>query len=116
MLFKNKNKMEQNWEANLLTTAGGSIFTVILGLVLYCLKNKLKHSKVKSNCGCCEFSAQEDSIRKETIRLEEIVTVLQKRAQHFSSNTLNDESSSQDTILVDENRENGKEGESEIKL
>ena len=96
--------MEQNWKTSLLTTSLGSILTVILGLFMYCLKNKLKHSKIKSNCGCCEFSAQEDSIRKETMRLEEIVTILQKRAQHFSK-TVNEEedSSDQDTIIVDEN-------------
>ena len=29
---KTKKKMAESWEENLLTTAGGSIFTVILGL------------------------------------------------------------------------------------
>ena len=70
---------DAHWEESLLSGAAYSVSTVVLGLLMYCLKNKLKHSKVKCMSGCCEYSAQEDSLRRETTRLEDFVSVLQER-------------------------------------
>ena len=84
-----ENKMSgsaEAWETDLLYSVGGSVSTVILGLIVYCVRNKMKHSKVKCMSACCEFTAQEDSIRKETGRLEELVSVLKEKIVYLERN------------------------------
>ena len=73
-------------ETDILYTVGGSVGTVVLGLIVYVCKNKLKHSKLKCFSRCCEFSAQEDSFRKETARLEDLNQILKDRIKLLERN------------------------------
>ena len=51
-----------NFYSNLGASALGNILLLIVVGISWVCKNKCKHSKSKCDMGCCQFSAQEDSI------------------------------------------------------
>ncbi len=63
---------EYNYRDNFLTSAGGSVIGAVILLVGWIARNKCRHTKSKCYSPCCEFSAQEDSLRQTTreLRLE----------------------------------------------
>ena len=66
--------MDENYDywANFLTSTGGSAVGAVIMLLAWVIRNKCKHTKSKCHSPCCEFSAQEDSLRQTTreLRLE----------------------------------------------